>query len=171
MIEYLGKYFFYTIFFIFFVFIILKNFIKDFSININDYYLFFILLLPFLDKIIEFFKQDFLEENKNFLNKKKLIKKFFIFFIFSLFLSFFKISLLSFLVWIFILFSLIFNLDTRFSFLISLVLLVYTPFLIFFKDNKLAESFSIYAYYFLIIWVLLEIFNNLVFKQNNKNDK
>ncbi len=47
--------------------------------------------------------------------------------------------------------------DSRYFFLIALFLLIYTPIFIYFKDQKIAENLSIYAYYALIFWVVYEI--------------
>jgi hypothetical protein len=48
-------------------------------------------------------------------------------------------------------------LDSRTFFLIALMFLYYTPFYIILKDVKIAEQLSIYAYYFLVLWVIYEI--------------
>ena len=57
-------------------------------------------------------------------------------------------------------FKLNFLIDSRYFFLIALVLLIYTPIYIYFKDQKFAETLSIYAYYFLVIWVVYEIISS-----------
>jgi hypothetical protein len=44
-----------------------------------------------------------------------------------------------------------FILDSRFAFLVALNLLIYTPFYIILKQQKLAEQLSIWAYYMLVI--------------------
>jgi hypothetical protein len=48
-------------------------------------------------------------------------------------------------------------LDSRIFFLIALALLFYTPFYILLENKKTAENLSIYAYSFLVIWVIYEI--------------
>jgi hypothetical protein len=48
-------------------------------------------------------------------------------------------------------------LDSRVFFLIAITFLFYTPFYIILENKKTAESLSIYAYYFLVIWVIYEI--------------
>lgn len=65
------------------------------------------------------------------------------------------------------LFSIIFTLDSRFMFLIALNLLFLTPFYIILKKNHIAENYSIYAYYYLVIGVVVSIFETFLFK----NDK
>jgi len=47
--------------------------------------------------------------------------------------------------------------DSRYFFLIALVLLIYTPIYLYFNDKKIAEQLSIYAYYFLVMGVIYEI--------------
>jgi len=47
--------------------------------------------------------------------------------------------------------------DSRYIFLIALVLLIYTPIYIYLWNKELAENLSIYAYYLLLIWVIYEI--------------
>jgi len=47
--------------------------------------------------------------------------------------------------------------DSRYFFLVALILLFYTPIYIYFNDQKIAEQLSIYAYYALVIWVIYEI--------------
>jgi hypothetical protein len=62
-------------------------------------------------------------------------------------------------------------LDSRIFFLIALIFLFYTPFYIILEDKRLAEKLSIYAYYFLVLWVIYEIvlskFNTKI--ESNKN--
>lgn len=48
-------------------------------------------------------------------------------------------------------------LDSRIFFLIALLFLFYTPFYLILENKKIAEELSIYAYYFLVIWVIYEI--------------
>jgi len=90
-------------------------------------------------------------------------------------LLFIKLNLLNFLIIFFIIASILLNIDSRISFLIALILLIYTVFYISIWNNKeIAEKLSIYAYYFLIIWVWLEIFSNSnlnidMFKKNIKD--
>ncbi len=50
-----------------------------------------------------------------------------------------------------------FLIDSRYFFLWALILLIYTPIFIYFKNQDIAEQLSIYAYYFLVIWVIYEI--------------
>ena len=68
-------------------------------------------------------------------------------------------------------------LDSRIFFLIALILLSYTPFYIILENKELAEKLSIYAYYFLVIWVIYELilskFQNKIeaFKNEIENNK
>jgi hypothetical protein len=59
--------------------------------------------------------------------------------------------------------------DSRLLFLVALFFLVYTIFYIITWEKKMAEDFSIKAYYFLIWWVFLEILKNIFLEKLNKN--
>ncbi len=137
---------------------------KKYPINTNFLYLFWILLIPFFDKIINFIKKDF---SFNYTEKidKYLFLKIFILIILIIILIFFKVTIINFATLFFIIFAILFKLDPRLSFLLALFLLCYTVLFILIEDKKIAEQLSIYAYYFLIIWVWLEITENLFFKK------
>lgn len=55
---------------------------------------------------------------------------------------------------------LIFYIDSRISFLITLCFMSFVPAYILVWDKLKAENLSIYAYYFLVIWVLVTIYEN-----------
>jgi len=61
------------------------------------------------------------------------------------------------IIWTWFLFSLIFMIDSRFTGLISLNVLIYIPFYLIIKDNFFAENLAIYSYYLLIMTVVLNI--------------
>lgn len=61
-----------------------------------------------------------------------------------------------------------FFVDSRFLFLIALNLLIYTPFYIILKQQKIAEQLSIYAYYSMVLWVVCEIW--IMFLSNKLKD-
>jgi hypothetical protein len=163
MLNFLFKYSYLFLIFLFFSVIFIYSFFNELKINTNFYYIFWILLLPFLDKILDYIKKDF-----SFIetNNKNFYLRIFIFSLITFFLIFFNISIINFLILIFILFSFLFNLDSRITFLIALILLFYTVYSIWIWNKKLAETFSIYAYYFLIIWVFQEIIISLFFYKN-----
>jgi len=64
-----------------------------------------------------------------------------------------------------------FIIDSRFLFLIALNLLIYTPFYIILKQQKIAEQLSIYAYYVLVLWVIFEIALNTLLSKFKKWQK
>ncbi len=175
MLQTLSKYIFFVLIFSFFSILFLSYFSKDFSLNNNFIYLFWILILVFFDKIIEFIKKEdfsFYFKNLDFeKDKKNLFIRIFLLIFFTILLLFLELEIINFLILEFIIFSIFFKLDSRISFSIALVLLCYTIFFIFFEDKKMSEILSIYAYYFLIIWVWLEIFQNLLSKKQIKNEK
>lgn len=173
MLQTLSKYIFFILIISFFSVLYLKIFWKNFSINTNFLYLFWILILPFFDKIIELIKEDFSFYFKNFDSKKfkkNLFFRIFVLIFLTIIILFLNLEIINFLILEFIAFSLIFKLDSRISFLIALFLLIYTVLFIILWDKKIAETTSIYAYYFLIIWVWLEITTNLFFNEQ-KNEK
>ncbi|MFA5993112.1 MAG: hypothetical protein WC796_05390 [Candidatus Pacearchaeota archaeon] len=59
-----------------------------------------------------------------------------------------------------------FKIDSRFLLLPGLLVLGYIPFLLIGKQNALAENMAVYVYYFLIIGVLMQIFENFKKRDN-----
>ena len=74
--------------------------------------------------------------------------------VFSLFEYF---NPLEFLVLLYGLISFLFILDSRYAAGAALVFLVSCPLLSIFKKDILAETFAVYAYYFLVVTVLTQI--------------
>lgn len=108
---------------IFFILLWLNNEIK---IDYKIIYLFWLILIPFWEPLIQSIKS---EEN-----------------------YFYKFS--------------------KISFIFALIGLIWTAIFLIIWDKKIAENLSIYSYYFLIIWVLIEIWGNIFFKEaNNKKEK
>lgn len=133
-------------------------------------FLFLPILIPFFEKIFEYIKKDSIF---NFsLNTENFVKIFIIFFITS-FLFFFKnINFYDSLVLAMIFFWIFFAIDERYFFLISSNLLVLIILNLILKEQKLAETFSIYLYYFLCIWVLVSILDSTINKYlNEKKEK
>ncbi|HRZ85583.1 MAG TPA: hypothetical protein P5277_02275 [Candidatus Paceibacterota bacterium] len=54
-----------------------------------------------------------------------------------------------------------FKIDSRYLILPSLLLLGYIPFLLTAKQNAIAETTAVYVYYFLVIGVVMQIFENM----------
>ena len=66
-------------------------------------------------------------------------------------------TLLNSLVGLYFVFSVLFVFESRVSFLIAFVFLVFCPILIITSNQALAETFAIMAYYFLCIGVVTQI--------------
>ena len=64
-----------------------------------------------------------------------------------------------------------FVLDSRYLFLIALNLLIFTPFYIVLKQQKIAEQLSIWTYYILFIGVIYEIILNILAGKLKKNEQ
>lgn len=60
--------------------------------------------------------------------------------------------------------------DSRLLFWVALIFLIFTIFNIVIWEKKIAEEFSVKAYYFLVWWVWLEILKN-IFLEKNINKK
>lgn len=143
------------------------------KIKYSLYFLSWILILQILSSkiLIEKIKKYFNTINKKY---KKIIIVYFVYIIFILLLSFIELktkilSIMTPLIVYFVyyihnyikqtktIYKYNFLIDSRYFFLIALILLIYTPIFIYFKDQKIAENLSIYAYYFLVIWVIYEL--------------
>ncbi|MBU4216806.1 hypothetical protein L6270_03190 [Candidatus Parcubacteria bacterium] len=61
------------------------------------------------------------------------------------------------LMWLLFLLFLVYQWDNRAIAFVAIILLAACPFLIYFKKNDWAELVAIYAYYFLVIMVVLQI--------------
>lgn len=140
-----------------------------FLLIINSIYF----ILVFLFKV----KLNFLKNKLDFIKKIKFKKTLWIYIIYSIiiyFLSFIELKTKALFIITPIVFYFVYNIynyikenktkfrfkfliDSRYFFLIALILLIYTPIFIYFKDQKLAEKLSIYAYYFLVFWVSYEL--------------
>jgi len=64
-----------------------------------------------------------------------------------------------------------FILDSRYLFLIALDLLIYTPFYILLKQQKIAEQLSIWAYYTLVVGIVFEFTILLIKPKNNEQQQ
>jgi len=62
-----------------------------------------------------------------------------------------------------------YKIDSRFLILPAILLLGYCPFLLIAKNNTLAENIAIYAYYFLVVGVLIQIIENFRNKEIKLN--
>lgn len=82
--------------------------------------------------------------------------------------QYFDFTFVGTLVLIYFGFSIVWNISGRVSAACALFFLICTPILLFFKNEALAETFAIYAYYFLVITVVGEI---LTLKSGNENQE
>jgi len=65
--------------------------------------------------------------------------------------------------------SIIWQLDSRISAAPALFFLAGCPILLYFKNDALAETFAVYAYYFLVITVVGEVISLIMEKKSPKN--
>lgn len=83
--------------------------------------------------------------------------KIFIIAVVLIFAIYYEIEVIDFLILLYALMSILFILDSRYAAGAALVFLISCPFLIIFKEDAVAELSAIYAYYFLIITVIIQI--------------
>jgi hypothetical protein len=67
------------------------------------------------------------------------------------------IEVLDFLILIYALISLLFILNSRLSAILAMICLITCPVLLVFKKDIIAETIAVYAFYFLVITVLIQI--------------
>ncbi len=120
------------------------------------FYIVFLLMLPFIDIFIESTKKDLYIWNFSPKYKDNLVKYIWLVLLGIIMYSY-DIGTLKIWVTIFLGFSLLFRVDSRVSFFWALSLLIITWLYLIIWDGGTAESMSIFAYYLLIIWVVLEI--------------
>lgn len=68
----------------------------------------------------------------------------------------------------FFLLSLVLSVDSRLSFFIAFVLFVYVAFFLWVSNQDMAEKLSVHAYYFLVLWVLIEIAQSFILPKISK---
>lgn len=157
----------FTSIFLLFIIILLTSF---FSLEIGNVVLYifmyiFVFLIWFIIWEIrkDFVIWDFLFKWKNVFKYIVILLYIFIAYKFSDFNL-----MLEIIIW-YILFCLLFFIDSRISFLIALSLLSFVPVFLIMWDNSKAETLSIYTYYFLIIWVFMSIYENIINKNLDNN--
>lgn len=130
------------------------------------FYIVFLLVLPFIDIFIESIKKSFTFSNLSFNHEDNPFKYIWLGILWII-LHYNWVDLKNISVLLFLAFSLLFKLDSRISFIWALFLLIITPLYLIIGDKSTAESVSILAYYLLIIWVVLEIKNQIFDKTEN----
>ncbi len=138
---------------------------SDILLNTKIFYAFVLLIFPFFDIIIDSIQKNLSPTHLSIKHWDNFIKYTWIV-LFIIITYFSWLSIASIIIFAFILFNIFFSIDTRFSFFIALSLLIFTSFYLLVGDQKIAESLSIYAYYFLILGVLFEIKNYLFSSKN-----
>jgi len=168
MIKTISHYIYFFLWSVFLMLMLLSSFFeKEISLNSNIVYLYTILLIPLFDYLVTVLRQ---ENNIFSFSLPKITKKEFVkymsFGVFLIFLIFYKkydfwvVGILSFLV-----ISFLWKWDSRISFFMALMILVYIPIYLIMWEKDFAEKMSIYAYYFLIIWVVVELWKTISFKK------
>jgi len=154
---------------LFLIFLWINNELK---VDSKIIYLFILILIPFLEPLINTTRKDSEKINLKINNWNNLYK-YLSLLVISILLYYYWVSEINILIIFYLIFSILFYIDSRISFLIALILLSSTIVYLIIWDKKLAELLSINAYYFLIIWVIIEIKSNLFPKKeietSNKN--
>ncbi len=153
--------------------LIILNAILGIQIESIFVYLFAFVFVFFIAYILQTIKKDFkiYDFDLSWIN---IIKYITVLIYIILTYKFIEYNILSEIIIGYILFCLLFLVDSRISFLIALCFLSFVPVYLIIWDNTKAENLSIYAYYFLIIWVIISIYENYYFDKFidnwNKND-
>lgn len=84
--------------------------------------------------------------------------------------KFFEYNVISEIIFWYTLFCILFLVDSRLSFFIAFIFLSFTPMYLIIWNTAKAEILSIYAYYFLVIWVILSIVES-IFDKKEQNLK
>jgi len=122
-----------------------------------------VLFLPFIDTIFTSIKREALFKKDIFDGEKYMYH--YIFLLCVLFSAWYGgVPLLSIITLGIFLWGILFTLNPKIAFLGALVLFLYIILCLLLDLGKLAESLSIYAYYFLIIGVVLQIVESLTSK-------
>lgn len=149
----------YIYFFLLFLFLFLCGVSMTFkwwNLSVNFIYLFTVLLIPVFDYIINTVKK---EINPNVFSFDSLtLFKWVLFLIIGGFLYLKWYSLPSISTLLFLVFFLLFDFGSKIPFFVALILFLYSAIYIVSGETATADSLSIYAYYFLIIWVAIQVY-------------
>ncbi len=96
-----------------------------------------------------------------------IAKYFILFILFILLIIYTNYNIVSESIFFFFIFSILFKVDSRISFLIALIFISLTIVNLIISNEKQAEIFSIYTYYMLVVWVIVWIFENIEIKKVN----
>lgn len=128
-----------------------------------------VFVIPILEKIYSyiFFESRFnLNLKFRWLNVLKYLI-IILLFIFILNTSLTFLNIFFILLWVF---SILFLLDSRFIYYIALVLLIFVVGFIIIDNKFVAEKLSIISYYYLVLWVLISIYENFRLDNQEKNE-
>lgn len=159
MLRTIVYYMYYTLLFMFFSIVMVHNVFSDDSFHIgkNMVYLYSVLLLPILYVLFFSHIQEALMYIKKLPSLKQKFRVILCFFVWGvvLFLPFgvAEKMLVCLLLW-----SCILDIESRASFSLALVMLLYVVFYMIVWDNSMAENFSVYMYYLLVIGIVVEIY-------------
>lgn len=131
----------------------------------NFFYLFTVLCIPIFDKILEYMKwEKFFTFERHTIHTLNILKAWIVLLIVValLYIWWAVPSIMTLLILVMLI---LFRLDSRIAFLISLILFLYIGFFLLLSNKEAAESLSIYAYYFLIIGVVVEILQSFTTKK------
>ncbi len=165
MLQVIAQYIYFFLVSVFMVFLAVGYFYSD-QVNFGPQMilLFTVLLIPFFDYIIEFLRRENIARVFLHVPQKKLYKLLFSCVILSL-LWYLDYSVVHITMMAFLFVSISLSLDSRISFLVSLVLFLYIAVFLLLGNEIASEKLSIYAYYFLIIGVVVQICESVFSKQ------
>ena len=136
-------------------------------IDTKIFYFVFLLVLPFLEMLIESVRKSFSFWNLSIKHEDNLLKYIWII-VFWIISYFYGLELSTIGILCFLAFSILFKIDSRLSFIWALMFLLIIPLYMILWDKESAETVSIFAYYMLIIWVIIEIYNQ-IFQKKSEN--
>lgn len=152
----------FTFLFLSFIIIILNSFL-DFKNTSILFYTFSLIFIFWIWYLIDFLRKDLFKSDLSF-NWTNVLKYTLFFIIIIILYKFFDFSILNKIIILYLIFCLLFYIDSRISFLVALSLLSFVPIFIIMENKEKAEILSIYTYYFLVIWVVSEIYQNIMGK-------
>lgn len=150
-----------NIFIFTFIFIITSQIILNsflwIEIDKSILYMFYFCFIYFLVYIYKGIKDGFTIWTID-LSWISMFKYLVLFLIFIILIKYTNFNIVSEIILFFLAFSLLFKLDSRISFFIALIFICLTIIYLIIWDNLIAENMSIYTYYFLVIWVIISLF-------------
>ncbi len=132
------------------------------KLSVNFMYIFTILLLPVFDYILNSIRNEFDPKILSFDSLSLFKVVLFLIIAGSLYLKWYSLAAIWTL--LFLVLFLLFDFGSKIPFFIALVLFLYSAIYIVSGQAKIADSLSIYAYYFLIIGVVLQIYRFYLIK-------